>query len=516
GGSSVRNVTLGHNSDGTSYWYQSRIRTQNATTSDRNGLPLQDYTSGSRTSTAVHHVALTLSYDAGSSTATETFYLNGQLVGSTTRSGDLNSTWTGFPLVLGNEDGDDRPWLGTFYLAAIYSRGLSATEVMDNFQAGYGGGTNTPPAAPQSLSATAQGFDQVDLDWPDNIEQDFGSYSLYRSSSAGFTPDVNTLIAENLTESSYSDTGLLGSTTYYYVVIAKDQAGQASPPSTETSVTTDVAPPMRVTQDLQVLYTFQEGSGSTVSDVSGVSAAMDLTIETPANVTWPVAGGLEITTATRVTSNGGADKINNAVIASNEITLEAWVEPASVQQDGPARMLSISGSSSTRNITLGQDFDGSGYYYAARVRTNDASTDLNGLLNGESFDHPERYASPVIQHVVYTRKADGIEKIYVDGAEVATGTRPGDFSNWAAHSLLLGNEEGAERPWLGTYYLVSAYNRALSLAEVQQNYAMGYPTTTPSIPGSLETDSLALVALYNSMLGAAMSIGSILGPAGAA
>ena len=289
----------------------------------------------------MHHVALTLSYDAGSSTATETLYIDGQLVGSTTRSGNMNSTWTAFPFVLGNEDGDDRPWLWTFYLAAVYSRGLSAAEVMDNFQAGYGGAGGSPPAAPQSLSATVQSSDQINLDWPDNIEQDFASYTLHRSTTAGFTPDATNLVAENLTQSDYNDIGLSGSTTYYYRVIAIDQAGQASSPSPESSATTTVAPMVRVTQDLEVLYTFQEGSGSTINDVSGTGTALNLTVETPANTDWSNSdGGLVITSATRLTSGSNATGLINAVQASNEITLEACVETATINQDGPARIIS--------------------------------------------------------------------------------------------------------------------------------------------------------------------------------
>ena len=37
---------------------------------------------------------------------------------------------------------------------------------------------------------------------------------------------------------------------------------------------------------LVVLYTFEEGSGSTVTDVSGVGTPLNLTIQNPANVTW--------------------------------------------------------------------------------------------------------------------------------------------------------------------------------------------------------------------------------------
>ncbi|WKN43951.1 fibronectin type III domain-containing protein [Tunicatimonas pelagia] len=340
---------------------------------------------------------------------------------------------------------------------------------------------------PTNLLASALAAGSITLSWVDNAT-DETSYEIWRGTSAS---DGTLLATVGAGVTSYTDSNLPASTTYYYRVRAVNSNINSVSGFTRNQPATTYSPPSasgRVTQDLQVLYTFQEGSGSTVADVSEQGSALDLTIENPANVNWPTGGGLTLTAATRIRSGEAATKIIEAVEASEAITLEAWVQPASVQQDGPARIISISGGSSTRNITFGQDYDASGYFYAARARTRDNSTNNNGLLNGGNFAQSARYANPAIQHVVYTRQADGREKIYVDGSEVASGNRPGNFSNWAAYPLLLGNEEGAERPWLGTYYLVSAYSRALSLAEVQQNYLAQYSATTrPLLPNLAAT-----------------------------
>ena len=45
-------------------------------------------------------------------------------------------------------------------------------------------------------------------------------------------------------------------------------------------------PIVRVDEGLIVLYEFDEGSGATVSDSSGVAQALDLSIADPAHVTW--------------------------------------------------------------------------------------------------------------------------------------------------------------------------------------------------------------------------------------
>jgi hypothetical protein len=42
----------------------------------------------------------------------------------------------------------------------------------------------------------------------------------------------------------------------------------------------------RVTANLQALYTFDEGGGLLINDVSGVGAPMDLTIDNQYAVTW--------------------------------------------------------------------------------------------------------------------------------------------------------------------------------------------------------------------------------------
>ena len=106
---------------------------------------------------------------------------------------------------------------------------------------GTGGtpGDTTPPAAPTSLTATDGQF-QVQLDWDDNTEPDFGSYTVYRSTTAGgpYTPIVG-----SLTTSAYTDTTALNNVTHYYVVTARDESGNESTDSNEASATPLDDPP---------------------------------------------------------------------------------------------------------------------------------------------------------------------------------------------------------------------------------------------------------------------------------
>ncbi|MEH6466765.1 MAG: PQQ-dependent sugar dehydrogenase [Porticoccus sp.] len=234
--------------------------------------------------------------------------------------------------------------------------------------------------------------------------------------------------------------------------------------STITAFYTDTGPTAeRVIDGLQVLYTFDTGSGSTVNDVSGVGAPLDLTIASPTAVTWG-AGTLTVNSSTVLSSTGAATKVSNAVQASNAITVEAWVAPANTTQTGPARLVSIPESNSRRNLTLGQTAN----QWIMAFRTS--TTGTNGL--NPHTGTPEGSATTALTHIVYTREASGLAHFYVNNELVATETVSGDSSNWnSGYSLLLGNEAAENKPWLGLFDLVAIYDRALSEAEVEQNFA---------------------------------------------
>ncbi len=222
--------------------------------------------------------------------------------------------------------------------------------------------------------------------------------------------------------------------------------------------------PERVSRDLLALYDFQSDAGRLVRDRSGVGQALNLRIEEPRNVRR-ASGSLEVRKKTLIRSEEPAAKIIQAVRRNGEISIEAWLTPASLDQSGPARIVSISGNSSNRNVTLGQD----GEQFDVRLRTGDTSN--NGL---PSLSSPKKSLRPSLTHVVYTRDRRGQAKLFINGKPSAKRTISGKTANWAkAYRLALANEFSKDRPWLGTYHLVAIYGRALSLDEVTQNYEAG-------------------------------------------
>jgi hypothetical protein len=113
-------------------------------------------------------------------------------------------------------------------------RGLAASNFSVSAAAGSSGGGSctSVPSAPSGLSGTAASSSVINLSWnADTAPADcsIAGYNVYRSTTSGFTPSSSNQIAHNVTATSYSDTGLSASTTYYYRIEAVDAAGNSAP-----------------------------------------------------------------------------------------------------------------------------------------------------------------------------------------------------------------------------------------------------------------------------------------------
>ena len=98
----------------------------------------------------------------------------------------------------------------------------------------------TLPPVPTGLSATADSSTVIGLSWnavtpPAGCS--VGSYSVYGSATSGFTPSSTSLIVSGITGTTYSNTGLTPSTTYYYKVESADAYGDSAS-STQASTET--------------------------------------------------------------------------------------------------------------------------------------------------------------------------------------------------------------------------------------------------------------------------------------
>ena len=90
-----------------------------------------------------------------------------------------------------------------------------------------------PPAVPSGVTASA-GVDSIELAWERNTELDFKEYRVLRSEGGG----AFVQIAAGLDAPSYSDRGVESGKRYRYRIVAVDQAGNASEPSSPVEITT--------------------------------------------------------------------------------------------------------------------------------------------------------------------------------------------------------------------------------------------------------------------------------------
>ncbi|MEM7279818.1 MAG: PKD domain-containing protein, partial [Pseudomonadota bacterium] len=254
---------------------------------------------------------------------------------------------------------------------------------------------------------------------------------------------------------------------YEYTLTVTDSAGgQAF--ATGSILVNDIVIE-RVSDGLVALYELNEGGGAVVGDTAGQGIPLNLNILDTNEVTW-IPGGLRVDTSAEIRSPGPASKLIDAARANNAFTMEAWLKTADLTQNGPARVVSISENSSSRNLTLGQGvYNNGGDRIEVRARTSDTSN------NGQPSTATEQGSLTTdLQHVVFTIDDQGNTTIFIDGVQRASEEIGGDLSNWDTdHVLSLANEASGDRPWLGELHLVAFYDRALPYSEVTQNFAAG-------------------------------------------
>ena len=183
------------------------------------------------------------------------------------------------------------------------------------------------------------------------------------------------------------------------------------------------------------------------------------------NVRWQEGGdgAIVFSGKGKVLSPGPADRLTRRLASGSGLSLIIRAATGQKDQEGPARIVSLSSGITQRNFTLGQ----SGDRLVIRLRTT--RTDPNGATPHLSVagvfgdDRPKHIA------VTYDFAR---QRVFVDGRLRAQAKIPGGrLDNWdPACRLILGNEVTENRPWLGRLYKLEIYDRALSEAAVESAY----------------------------------------------
>jgi hypothetical protein len=223
----------------------------------------------------------------------------------------------------------------------------------------------------------------------------------------------------------------------------------------------------RFETDVIAKWEFKTGSGTTAFDTSGVEPAINLTIN--GEVSWIGGWGIQLINGKAQGATVSSKKLHDLISTTGEFAIEAWVVPANVTQEGPARIISYSGGADTRNFTLGQTL----YNYDYLLRTD--KTDLNGQPALSTNDAAEVLQAS-LQHVVVNYDAVNGRQIFVNGRFTGDtdNTEPGNFADWNnSYAFVLGNEVSGDIPWAGSIRMVAIHNRVLSTEQVAQNFDVG-------------------------------------------
>lgn len=219
----------------------------------------------------------------------------------------------------------------------------------------------------------------------------------------------------------------------------------------------------RVTEGLILLYNFNEAGGDTVLDNSGYGTPLGMKIFNTSAVSW-TPKGLATNDKAFIRSNT-ATKVIDASTTSNEVTVEAWIVPALSSQAPLSRIVTLAEGYYNQNYAIMQ----SGDSYVVRMR----STEPLPSAIGDGIATNPGTVTTELTHLLFTRRSDGISYFYINGNIAFVDTGGGDFANWfSTNRFQIANDFG-EGQWLGTYYLVSVYERALDQPEVLANYNFG-------------------------------------------
>ncbi|MCF6281553.1 MAG: LamG domain-containing protein [Candidatus Polarisedimenticolaceae bacterium] len=218
-------------------------------------------------------------------------------------------------------------------------------------------------------------------------------------------------------------------------------------------------------QNYQIaFYEFKEGSGSIVEDTSGVLPRLDLILS--GSYSWVNGWGIEFSGGKAKGSTSSSQKLTALIRASGAYSIEAWVTPTTVTQVGPARIISYSAGNDARNFTLGQTL----YNYEFLHRSS--TTDVNGEPSLATADDDE-VLQATQQHVVITFDSFNGRRIYVNGRDTGDidPSAGGNLADWDdSFALVLGSEVTDDNEWNGKLRLVAIHNRALTPAQIEQNF----------------------------------------------
>ncbi len=283
----------------------------------------------------------------------------------------------------------------------------------------FSGSCSAVPSAPGGLTATTSSSSAIGLSWgavtsPANCT--ISSYSVYGSTTSGFTPSSSNLIA-TVAGTTYSNTGLAASTTYYYKVEATDAEG-ASAASTQASAETSAA-------SCSAVASAPTGLTATASSSSAIGLSWSA-VTPPANcsissykVYGSTTSGFTPSSSNLITTTTGTTYSNTGLAASTTYyyAVEAvdadGTSAASAQQSATTQ--AASGSSEVVAIACGapaESNSGGGDYSFVADEDFNGGGDNSPVTATINLTQPGANAAPM---AVYQHGRAGISTYTIPG-----------------------------------------------------------------------------------------------------
>ncbi|MGI8686135.1 MAG: LamG-like jellyroll fold domain-containing protein, partial [Acidimicrobiales bacterium] len=284
------------------------------------------------------------------------FYTNGVLVASEVVSGNILTSTTALRV------GGNAAW-GEFFNGLIdevrvYNRALSTAEVANDMNTSIGVLTPDTQAPTAATGLTASiGSGSVGLTWTtatDNVG--VAGYDVHRSTTPGFAPSAANRIAQPA-GASYTDPGLAPG-TYFYRVVARDAAGNVSPPSKDASATL----PADTTGPVAAISA--PAAGATVTGTSAVTAAVTDAVDS-------AAAGVQV-------ADNAFQAVSSTITAGSTVT---WTKTGNNQHTVTADDGSFDSGSMAPGATFSRTFATPGSYrFYCVIHGAAGGTGMSGVI----------------------------------------------------------------------------------------------------------------------------------------
>ena len=319
----------------------------------------------------------------------------------------------------------------------------------------------TPPSAPGTLTATPISGNEIDISWgaaTDNVG--IAGYRIDRCVGVNCTSysKFGTLV----TGTSYADTSLSPNTSASYMVAAQDLAGNLGPYTNIATATTLATNP-----NLVAAYAFSEGSGATVTDLSGHGNTGSVV-----NATWSGAGkygnALSFNGTTALVSISDSTSLR----LSTAMTLEAWVHPTAI-------------STAWSDVVYKANDN---YYLEASTTLSGGVPAGAGTLGGNNIQAlgNATLALNTWSHLATTYDGSNL-RFFLNGTQVSVRAQTGTIAT-STLPLTIGGDSIYGQYFQGLIDEVRVYNSALTPAQIQTDMTTPLSGSFPLVslnPGSV-------------------------------